>query len=278
MNLELVRTFLEVERLRHFGKAAEELHLTQAAVSARIRQLEEILGAQLFDRVSRDIQLTPAGNRMLRHAESLITNWRNARQDVAFGDADEQVAFGGSLRLWDALLQDWLQRLRRGAPELAINAEMYTPDLLTRRLLDGQIDFAVMLEPAQLQSLQIRPVADIKLILVSTQAGLSVDTALGEGYVHIDWGLSHGVEYRRLFPDAPPARTRVSQANMALQLIRELGGTAYLPAKLVSRDIADGTLHKVGHAPAIKRTAFAVYPTATGRLPIIERCLALFRQ
>ena len=61
MNLELLKTFLEVERCRHFGRAAEELHLTQAAVSARIRQLEETLGVRLFERKRRDIQLTPPG-------------------------------------------------------------------------------------------------------------------------------------------------------------------------------------------------------------------------
>ena len=86
MDLELLRTFLEVSRLRHFGQAGEALHLTQAAISARIRQLESLLGVRLFDRVRRDLRLTPEGHRLVRHADLLIAEWRKARQEV-----DEQA-------------------------------------------------------------------------------------------------------------------------------------------------------------------------------------------
>ena len=63
MDIDLLRTFLEVERLRHFRKAADELFITQAAVSSRIKLLEEILGVQLFTRQKRQIDLTPQGHR-----------------------------------------------------------------------------------------------------------------------------------------------------------------------------------------------------------------------
>ena len=89
MDLELLRTFLEVNRTRHFGEAAEALHLTQAAVSARIKQLESLLGVRLFDRLRRDICLTPEGHRLVRYADLLIAEWRKARQDVAVGRADQ---------------------------------------------------------------------------------------------------------------------------------------------------------------------------------------------
>ena len=118
MDLELLRTFLEVNRTRHFGEAAEALHLTQAAVSARIKQLESLLGARLFDRLRRDIRLTPEGSRLIRHADLLISGWRKARQEVSFGGAQQQLAVGGSLRLWDVLLQDWFHRVRRHLPRL----------------------------------------------------------------------------------------------------------------------------------------------------------------
>src|SRR5210317_501383 len=112
MDLELLRTFLEVNRTRHFGEAANALHLTQAAVSARIKLLESTLGVRLFDRLRRDIRLTPEGNRLVKHADDLIARWRKARQEVSFGGAQQQLAVGGSLRLWDVLLQDWFHRVR----------------------------------------------------------------------------------------------------------------------------------------------------------------------
>lgn len=61
MDTELLKTFLEVSRTRHFGRAAEALYLTQSAVSFRIRQLENQLGVNLFTRHRNNIRLTTAG-------------------------------------------------------------------------------------------------------------------------------------------------------------------------------------------------------------------------
>lgn len=61
MDTELLKTFLEVSRTRHFGRAAESLYLTQSAVSFRIRQLENQLGANLFTRHRNNIRLPASG-------------------------------------------------------------------------------------------------------------------------------------------------------------------------------------------------------------------------
>ncbi len=80
MDTELLKTFLEVSRTRHFGRAAESLYLTQSAVSFRIRQLENQLGANLFTRHRNNIRLTPAGERLLPYAESLMMTWQLAKK------------------------------------------------------------------------------------------------------------------------------------------------------------------------------------------------------
>ena len=106
MDIDLLKTFLEVYRTRHFGRTAENLYLTQSAVSARIRLLEETLGVPLFTRTRNDIQLTPAGTRLLKYAESILNAWSRARQDTALGEEDKiSLAIGASYSLWDILLQ-----------------------------------------------------------------------------------------------------------------------------------------------------------------------------
>ena len=72
MNLELLRTFLELNRVRHFGRAASTLGLTQAAISSRLKTLESSLGVSLFIRSNRDMRLTPEGHRLIHRAERLI--------------------------------------------------------------------------------------------------------------------------------------------------------------------------------------------------------------
>lgn len=76
MDTELLKTFLEVSRTRHFGRAAESLYLTQSAVSFRIRQLENQLGVNLFTRHRNNIRLTAAG-------EKITALCRNAHEHLA---------------------------------------------------------------------------------------------------------------------------------------------------------------------------------------------------
>ncbi len=276
MDLELLRTFLELNRTRHFGRAAEALHLTQAAVSSRLKSLEQQLGVSLFERSRREMRLTPEGGRLIRHAERQIAAWRAARQDVSL-PGSEQMVIGGSLRLWDVLLQQWLHALRQAYPEMAVIAESQTPDYLTRRLIDGTLDVAIMLEPAQLDILQIREIATLEFVCVSSFSGLNIDQVFAGGYVYVDWGLSHGLDHRRAFPDAPEAMTRVSQPKIALEYIQMLGGSAYLPMRMISEHLKSGLLYAVKDAPVFHRPAYAAYPVRSPRMELIEQSLNLLK-
>ena len=275
MDLELLRTFLELNRSRHFGRTAEALFLTQAAVSSRLKSLESQLGVTLFERSRREMRLTPEGSRLIRHSARLIAAWRAARQDVSLAEASQQLVIGGSSRLWDVLLQRWLHDLRRADSTLAIIAEAQSPDLLTRRLIDGTLDVAVMLEPAQLDIMHVREIATIEFILVSSHAGLDVSDAMEQDYIYVDWGLSFALDHRRTFPDAAESMTRVSHAKMAVDYIASLGGSAYLPRRMVGRDIELGLLHEVSDAPSFVRQAYATYPVRSPRLSLIEKSLKL---
>jgi DNA-binding transcriptional LysR family regulator len=82
LDTELLKTFLEVQKTRHFGKAADNLYLTQSAVSFRIRQLEQSLGVALFSRHRNNIQLTEAGELLLPHAEAVISALQAARTQL----------------------------------------------------------------------------------------------------------------------------------------------------------------------------------------------------
>lgn len=276
MDLELLRTFLEVSRVRHFGRAADELSISQAAVSARIRQLETLLDTRLFDRSRPEVTLTPEGHRLLRHADKLIHAWRQACQEVGAGRPGRQIAIGGSLRLWEGVLQPWFERLRAQQPDLAIIAESQTPDLLVRRLLDGIVDVAFLLDPPELELLHIEPVQRLALELVSNRKGVPIEQALDDGYLMVDWGLACALEHRRLFPDAPEPLVRVGAPGIALGHIRRLGGAAYLPTRLIRADLAEGALFRVVGAPVIERTVHAAYPVRTSKADLIREVLSEF--
>jgi len=280
VDTDLLKTFLEVSRTRHFGRAAENLYLTQSAVSARIRLLEESLGVTLFTRTRNDIQLTPAGARLTKYAESVLTTINRARQDMALKAEDrESLAIGGMVSLWDIVLQDWLEQVHREWPTVALQAEAGSQDLLVRKLLDGALDLAFMWEPPQMAELELEEIGRIHLVMVSTTAGIAAQQAVGEGYIRVDWGTSFGVSHARHFPDMPPPGLRAGMGRIALALMLRAGGTAYLAEPMAREHIASGRLHLVADAPTIDRAYHAVFPhSIVQRRGLIGEALGLLRK
>jgi DNA-binding transcriptional LysR family regulator len=276
MDIDLLKTFLEVHRTRHFGRAAENLFLTQSAVSARVRLLEETIGAPLFTRTRNDIQLTPAGSRLLKYAESILNTWNRARQDAALDKEDRvSLAIGGAFSLWDMLLQEWSHRLFRERPYLALVAEAHGPEVLIRKLLDGALDIAFMFEPPQMAELWVREVANIRLIMATAEPGLTARAAVGQGYIMVDWGTSFAIAHARYFPDMPAPAVRMGLGRMGLAFLLENGGAAYLAEPMVEDYLATARLHRVADAPVIDRQVYAVYPQAAERRGLLEDVLTL---
>jgi LysR family transcriptional regulator, flagellar master operon regulator len=275
MDIDLLKTFLEVNRTRHFGRAAENLFLTQSAVSARVRQLEETIGAPLFTRTRNDIQLTPAGSRLVKHAESILSAWNRARQDAAV-DRDDKIslAVGGSFGLWDVLLQDWMHRLYRDRPMLVLQAEAHGPEVLVRKLLDGALDLIFLFEPPQMAELVAREVASVRLMLVSARAGCTAREAVGEGYIMVDWGTSFTIAHARQFPDMPAPAVRVGLGRIGLEFLLANGGAAYLAEPMVAAHLGAGRLYPVADAPVIERQVYGVFLQATERQALLDEALA----
>jgi DNA-binding transcriptional LysR family regulator len=274
LDTTLLQTFLEVARLRHFGKAAEQLFVTQSAVSARVKLLEESLGVALFTRKRNDIQLTPAGNRLLKHAETIVTSWERARQDVGLEpEFAEILALGGVFDLWAVLLRDWVGRLRARYRHIALTVEAQGQEALIRRLADGVLDLVFLFEPPQLPDLTLRQVARVPLVLVSSRPGLDAQEALSHDHVMVDWGISFPATYSLHPPDAPAPSLRLGQATFALDMLLTRGGSAYLPEQMVADPLASGVLHRVAGALCIERHVYAVTRQDCDRAGLIEEML-----
>ena len=134
MDTDLLKTFMEVSRTRHFGRAAENLYLTQSAVSFRVRQLEDILGVELFSRQRNNIQLTPAGEKLMPLAESSVLLEQRIRSEVARADGQtHSLAIGATPNLSDAFLQYELTDLADGE-SLSLSATAHTGTTLIRQI------------------------------------------------------------------------------------------------------------------------------------------------
>ena len=95
MDIRFLTTFIEVAKTRHFGKAAENLYLTQSAVSARIKLLEEYFHSTLFIRQRNSIQLTQSGEKLLPYAQQLCSTLNEAKQELQI-QSSEYVVCGAT--------------------------------------------------------------------------------------------------------------------------------------------------------------------------------------
>jgi DNA-binding transcriptional LysR family regulator len=278
MDISLLKTFLEVARTRHFGKAADILFVTQSAVSARIKLLESNLGVELFTRRRNDIQLTPAGMRLVRHAETIVKGWTRARQEISLGEQGlRSLAVGSPFDLWGILLRDWVAGLRRDAPELGLQVEVQPTDILMNRLVNGLLDLALLFEPPQLPDLAIRQVAEIPLVLVSGQSSRRLQDAMESDYYMVDWGSVFAQTHAEQFPDIPAPAARLASGTLARELILDCGGAAYLAEQMVQQDLEQGLLHRVAEAPVIERSAFVVYRPGEEKREEMRRALELLK-
>lgn len=274
MDTELLKTFLEVARTRHFGKAARNLYVSQSTISARVHQLEEQLGASLFVRARNNIQLTPVGLRLLPHAEAMLTSWSRVRQEVINEENITDVVVVGAVpSLWDIALNEWLVRIYDLMPSLSIIGEVKQVDSLVSSVQTGMLDIGFLFDPVQISGLVLETVSSIPLVLVSTRKNMDMETILQEDYVHVDWGAAFSVKYDKALQRQPASRIRVDQGRLALEFLRNHAGSAYLPKPMIVDELKKGKLNIVKGASVIDRTMYAVYAENNSKPELIRDLL-----
>jgi DNA-binding transcriptional LysR family regulator len=162
--------FVAVAGTRHFGQAAERLHMAQSPLSQAIRQLESQVGATLFDRTTRRVELTPAGEAFLRDARRILDAVEAAQNRVQLiGDGRAGLLRVGATGL--AAFRHLPRLARIAARELPGLVLRFRPDLLTPAqelaLEEDRIDLAVLRPPLRRAGLSARLIARERLVLAA---------------------------------------------------------------------------------------------------------------
>ncbi|UAL42251.1 HTH-type transcriptional regulator HdfR [Shewanella inventionis] len=276
MDTDLLKTFLEVSRTRHFGKAAENLYLTRSAVSFRIKQLEGILGVELFERLRNNIQPTPAGERMLGHAEAVLNTWERAKQDIILNQQHSiQLTVSAGPNIWEAYLQPYLQPLHMELDGVSLRTDVLSASVMTRQLIERSLDIAISFDPPKLDKLELVKLAQVNLVLVADQHNLNLAQTSSIPYIKVDWGTAFNITHAQEFTMLPLPVLHTSSARMALDFILNNGGCAFLPEVLVKPYLTNNTLFMVKGANNITRNVYAAYWPENERLVYIEKTIAI---
>ncbi|MEZ5477219.1 MAG: LysR family transcriptional regulator [Thiolinea sp.] len=279
MDIAHLKTFLEIYRIRHFGKAAEKLCITQSAASARIKLLEERLGVSLFVRDRNAIEPTPAGHRFHRYAEMTVNGWERARQMVTLPESYvRSLALGCPADIWHLFLVPHVDRLHQQLPDTALNLSLHLGHQVQELLLAGTLDLGLVFEPINMPMLQAVEITALNLQLFANYPAGSLAEAMGEGYIMVDWGTLFEYEHSRRFADLPAAPIRTSAGMMALDLLQTGRRAAYLPERLTVQHPAGKRLYPVTAAPLFERHLFAVFRHGHDQHDLLQQVVAILSE
>ncbi|EAW0646960.1 HTH-type transcriptional regulator HdfR [Salmonella enterica] len=256
VDTELLKTFLEVSRTRHFGQAAEALYLTQSAVSFRIRQLENQLGVNLFTRHRNNIRLTTAGEKLLPYAETLMNTWQAARKEVAHTSRHNEFSIGASASLWECMLNAWLGRLyqlQEPQSGLQFEARIAQRQSLVKQLHERQLDLLITTEAPKMDEFSSQLLGHFTLALYCSSPARKKSEL---NYLRLEWGPDFQQHETGLIAaDEVPVLT-TSSAELARQQLSALNGCSWLPVNWANEK---GGLHTVADSATLSRPLYAIW-------------------
>lgn len=288
MELYQLRSFVTVAALGHVTRAAERLHVSQPAVSAQLKALEDELGVELFERTRGGVHLTAAGERLLPHAEAVLSAAQALRDEA--GALVRDVA--GTLRLGtvaDAALTRLGELLsasveRYGRLKLELHHEISGVALAKVRdgALDASFYFGPLTDPdvgrVRLREIVYRVAAPAEWRERLADADWSAVAALP--WIHTPPVSTHSRLVRALFREHGVAPTRVVEADHESDIVSLVSSGVGL--SLMREDLARG-LEAGGEVcvwePArVTTTLWFIYPAARANDPLIAALLEVVRE
>lgn len=268
MDTELLKTFIEVSKTRHFGRAAESLYLTQSAVSSRIRLLENQLGVSLFTRHRNNIQLTSPGEQLLPYAESLVNTWQQARSIVTKNSQKNDILSIGAVSLiWEIKLNNWLENIYLQNKKLQIEARIAPRNQLVQQLHERKLDLLIATQPPKMDKLTCQLLGIIPLKLFSND---NKSNGKQRSYISLDWGADFIQREEDIYAQKSSISLITSSANMARQMLKNTESCAFLPADW---QIESSDLKLVPKSPTIQQSVYAIWLQNSDQKSLIAKIL-----
>lgn len=267
MNTRFVETFVMLAQLRSFRATARAVHATPAAISLRIKNLEDELKTELIDRTSKEFRLTPAGEYLLSYAKSVVDATRNMQ-----AAARKESVIRGRLRLGviESVVHSWLshyvKQLNADYPELEIDLAVDKSSVLEQRLVARELDLVIRVEGINSSeivsdALAIYPVRWIakKDLLSSRKNGL-IQRVLALPILTFGRGTTPQRVLEEMIANLanqagiPVTQTRITcspSVAAIVQLVKDGYGVAAIPSLFVTSYLESGEFVELPVVPAL---------------------------
>jgi DNA-binding transcriptional LysR family regulator len=170
MDLHQLFVFTKVVEHKSFSKAAEDIFLSQSTVSSHIQALERTLNMRLFDRVGREIILTPYGSRLYQWALKLLILKDEAMLDLKEGMNELQgmIRVAASSVPGQFILPKMIKHFRNQFPNVVFQIEQSSSKVVNDKVLNGTVDVGLLGEKFENDKLCYLPLLKEKLVLITS--------------------------------------------------------------------------------------------------------------
>ena len=259
MNIEHIKAFIEVATTGSFQQAAENMHVTQSTMSARIKGLEDSINRKLFIRKRTGVVLTRGGTNFFRYAVTVVKTWERARAEIAMPDSvDSLVGIGIQLNHWEQISPKWQEWMSAEAPKVAAQIKSDYSDRLMNQLRSGLLDVAIVYDPQKSPEVEIERYKTEKLVLVSSQPSLFQGGKV-DNYIFIDWGEAFRADHNRIFVESPNQGIEIAVSSVALSYILKYGGSGYFIESEILPYIQEQLLFRVDDSVEMYLSLFMAY-------------------
>ncbi|MEM9716426.1 MAG: LysR family transcriptional regulator [Pseudomonadota bacterium] len=279
MNRLLLLTYMDVLETRNFNRTADRLNITQSTVSARIRQLEDELGARLFERGRGGADPTAAGRRFEPHCRSFLAAWTLAQREVssASGPARPRLRVDVQFSLAKSVLVDWAQAIRISAPKIDLYLESNFSAQIQRDILSGDTDIGIVFAPQTFPDIAMTEIGAEQYVLMSTECD-NISDMDWRRYIKAAYTTYFDHQHDELFPELAQISTVVGSDDLAANFLRSVGGGAYMPSMSIPSlmETIPG-LQQVQDAPIIPQPVYSIVHNRKRRDAIILDALKQFQ-
>lgn len=271
MEVDQLRYFLRVAERGNFTRAAEELHLSQPALSRSIQKLEEELGQPVFERKTRSVALTDAGTLLQARARQILALIEDTKAEISDDGQSGQIRIGAIPTIAPYFLPDLLRQFSAEFPAASIIVQEDTTDHLLKRCTQGEIDLAILALPVPAKYLEVEELFQEELLLVLppdhplvSKPQIRLTDIKSLPFVLLDEAhcLSDNiVSFCRQRSFHPVAVEQTSQLAMVQELVSLSHGISMIPQMARKLDQSDRRIYRsMSNPKPIRKIAMAWNP------------------
>ncbi|MGO4108664.1 LysR family transcriptional regulator [Paenibacillus sp. YAF4_2] len=266
MDSSQLEAFIAIAQILNFTKAAEHLHISQSAITSRIKALEASVGKELFERDNRNVSLTQAGIAFYPYAERMLRLSEESK--LMLSDIFEQsLVLSGPGSVWHYRYLPHILTFKRENPQVAVKfLSNIDPSYMIRDLLlDGIVHLSIKFDPPDHPKVTKQMLFEDDILLISKTQRSSPVTAsdfLSPDYCHLAWGAPFPEWFADIVGAGYVPSLEIDHSTIMLTMLLQGAGFGFLPRSIAQPYLDSRALFELTCAfeiPSIK--AYALYLT-----------------